>query len=243
MRPTIAPPGRHRRPGRNSIPDVQNVIPAATASTEATPLIEQTVSRALAPRAETYTDEVQRLVDAAFTVMRRDDAIDPRVADIVRESGLSNQAFYRHFSGKDELLLAVLDHGRRQLVTTLQRRMDAAPDGIGRVRAWIEGVLEQARNTDAAANTRPFAIDGIRLSDRFPSEAATSNEQLLAPLRNAIADAGGDPERDTPAVYELAMGTMNRCVLAREVPSKADVEHLVQFAIGGLTRSITTRVD
>jgi hypothetical protein len=35
---------------------------------------------------------------------------------------------------------------------------------------------------------------------------------------------------------------MNRCVLSREVPSKTDVEHLVQFAIGGLTRSITTRV-
>jgi AcrR family transcriptional regulator len=218
---------------------VQNVVPATS---DTAPLIERTVSRALAPRAEAYTDEVQRLVDAAFTVMRRDDAIDPRVADIVRESGLSNQAFYRHFSGKDELLLAVLDHGRRQLVTTLERRMDAAPDGIGRVRAWIEGVMEQARNTDAAANTRPFAIDGIRLSDRFPSEAATSNEQLLAPLRHAIADAGGDPERDTPAVYELAMGTMNRCVLSREVPSKTDVEHLVQFAIGGLTRSITTRV-
>ncbi|MCU1459637.1 MAG: hypothetical protein JWL73_3729 [Actinomycetia bacterium] len=213
---------------------MQNVVPIA----EPTPLIERTVSRTLAPRAEVYADEVQRLVDAAFTVMRRDDAIDPRVADIVRESGLSNQAFYRHFSGKDELLLAVLDHGRRQLVATLDRRMAGAPDGIGRVRAWIEGVLEQARNAEAAANTRPFAIDGIRLTDRFPDEAATSNEQLLAPLRDAIAEAGGDPERDTAAIYELAMGTMNRCVLAREVPTKADVEHLVQFAIGGLTRSI-----
>ncbi len=221
------------RSGRNSIPAVQNAVPTA----EATPLIERSVSRALAPRAEAYADEVQRLIDATFTVMRRDDAIDPRVADIVREAGLSNQAFYRHFSGKDELLLAVLDHGRRQLVTTLERRMAGAPDGLGRVRAWIEGVLEQARNADAAANTRPFAIDGIRLSDRFPAEAGTSNEQLLAPLRAAIADAGGDPERDTPAIYELAMGTMNRCVLAREVPSKADVEHLVQFAIGGLEHS------
>ncbi len=204
---------------------------------EASPLIERTVSRALAPKAEAYADEVQRLVDAAFTVMRRDDAIDPRVADIVRESGLSNQAFYRHFSGKDELLLTVLDHGRRQLVATIERRMAGATDAEGRIRAWIEGVMEQARNADAAANTRPFAIDGIRLTDRFPEAAATSNEQLLAPLRAAIADLGADPDRDTSAIYELTIGTMNRGVLAREAPTKADVEHLVQFALGGLTRS------
>jgi len=133
---------------------VQNVVPTV----EASPLIERTVSRALAPKAEAYADEVQRLVDAAFTVMRRDDAIDPRVADIVRESGLSNQAFYRHFSGKDELLLAVLDHGRRQLVATLERRMAGATDAEGRIRAWIEGVMEQARNADAAANLAPNPV-------------------------------------------------------------------------------------
>ena len=128
-------------------------------------------------------------------------------------------------------------------MTTLERRMADASDGPGRVRAWIEGVLEQARNSEAAANTRPFAIDGVRLSDRFPAEASTSNEQLLAPLRKAIADARGDPERDTPAIYELAMGTMNRCVLAREVPTKTDVEHLVQFALGGLDRSVREQPD
>ena len=101
-------------------------------------------------------------------------------------------------------------------------------------------MLEQARNPDAAENTRPFAINGVRLSDRFPAETAASFERLLAPLRDAIVDAGGDPVRDTAAVRELAMGTMHRFLVERRTPSRADVEHVVRFALAGLAASAAT---
>ena len=78
----------------------------------------------------------------------------------------------------------------------------------------------------------------MRLSDRFPAETAASFERLLAPLRDAIVDAGGDPVRDTAAVRELAMGTMHRFLVERRTPSPADVEHVVRFALAGLTASI-----
>ena len=62
------------------------------------------VARRLAERQETYSSEIRALLEAALVVMQRDDSIDPKVADIVRQAGLSNQAFYRHFDGKDALL-------------------------------------------------------------------------------------------------------------------------------------------
>ncbi len=211
---------------QNTVPDLADAPPDAVA--------RELAGRAVAGRLESYAEEIRRLLDAAYAVMARTGDVDPRVGDIVKEAGLSNQAFYRHFTGKDALLLAVLDEGQRRLVATVERRMQRARPGTPRVRAWIEGVLEQARNPDAAQNTRPFAINALRLTDRFPTETTASRVRLGAPLRDAVRDAGGDTERDTAAIQELTMGTMQRCVAERRAPSRTDVEHLVQFALAGL---------
>ena len=214
----------------NNIPGMQNAVPT---------LAQELAEKAIAGRLESYAGEVRRLLDAAYAVMARTGDIDPRVGDIVKEAGLSNQVFYRHFAAKDALLVAVLDDGQRRLVETLERRMRRVEAGTPRVRAWIEGVLEQARNPEAAKNTRPFAINGVRLNDRFPVESAASSERLLAPLREAIADAGGDRVRDTAAVHELAMGTMRRFLVERRTPSSADIAHVVRFALAGLQAPVT----
>ncbi|MEX2268335.1 MAG: TetR/AcrR family transcriptional regulator [Acidimicrobiia bacterium] len=210
---------------------MQNIIPVGRALAEP---VEQTVAaRTLQERSDTYTEEVRRLLDATYAVMRRTGSVDPRVSDIVAEAGLSNQAFYRHFRGKDELLLAVLDDGQRRLVFYLEARLGRVDPGAPRVRAWIEGVLEQARNRDAAANTRPFMVNSARLADQFPDDTSRSREQMMAPLRAAIADAGGDPVRDADAIYHLAMGQAGDAIARGQLPTKAVVDHLVQFALRG----------
>jgi AcrR family transcriptional regulator len=207
---------------------VRNVIP------EAARVEDAVAARTLQDRSEAYAEEVRRLVDATYAVMRRKGDIDPRVADIVAESGLSNQTFYRHFRGKDELLLTVLDDGQRRLVSYLESRMARVEPGAPRVRAWIEGVLEQARNREAAANTRPFAVNSARLADRFPTESAASREHVVAPLRDAVRDAGGDPKRDPDAIYDLAMGRASDAIARGAQPSRDEVAHVVEFALRGL---------
>jgi hypothetical protein len=108
--------------------------------------------------------------------------------------------------------------------------MRAASPGAPRVRAWVEVVLAQARNAGAAANTRPFAINGLRLADRYPDQWSASREELLAPLRVALAEAGGDPD-DAELVYHLAMGTMQDALVQREIPDARDVERIVQASL------------
>jgi AcrR family transcriptional regulator len=194
--------------------------------------------RVLSQRIGTYSEEIRRFIDAAYEVMRTTGTIEPPVREIVRRAGLSNAAFYRHFPSKDALLLAVLEDGRRRLMASLERRMAAAAPGADRVRAWIEGVLEQARNAKAADNTRPFAVNGPRLRDRFPVESAESTDRLLDPLRAALRDSGSvNVDRDARAVHDLAFGMMNQLLLERRGPSRPAVEHLVGFALRGITRS------
>src|SRR6185295_16654653 len=120
--------------------------------------VEETLAdRAVAERRAAYAAEARRLIDAAFVVMRREGSIDPGVRAIVQEAGLSNQAFYRHFSSKDALLLAVLADGQQQLVAYLGRRVASASSPDEQVQRWINGVMAQARDRDAAEATRPFA--------------------------------------------------------------------------------------
>ena len=190
----------------------------------------QVAARTLRDRSDAYAGEIRRLLDATYAVMRSTGELDPRVSDIVREAGLSNQAFYRHFRSKDELLVAVLADGQRRLVATLEERMRRVPPGAPRVRAWVEVVLAQSQRPAAAANTRPFAINGKRLADRYPEEWTASRDELVAPLRTAIEDAGGDPA-DAPFVYHIAMGTMEDALVRREHPTDADVARVVDAAL------------
>lgn len=196
-------------------------------------MAEALADRALDERRAAYTDEVRRLIDAAYSVMRATGDIEPRVGDVVRAAGLSNQAFYRHFRSKDELLLAVLTDGRQRLLATIGTRMARVIPGKEQVAAWIRGVMAQARNEQAAANTRPFAVNGARIADRFPDDWGRSRAALLAPLREALRVAGGDPDRDAEAIYHVAFGAMETALLRRELPTPGDVDHVVRFALAG----------
>lgn len=196
-------------------------------------VLARAVERPLAGRRVAAEEDVRRLIDACLAVVRRD-GIDVKVSDIIRQAGLSNQAFYRHFESKDELLVAVMAEGRRALLAYLVRRMAAAGDPRAKVRRWVEGVLAQARNPEAAAATRPFAVNAGRLAHLFPDEVRASAEALKAPLVEALRAAGApDPERDAEAVYVLAVGAMERHLVAGTRPSEADAAHLVEFAVKG----------
>ncbi len=202
---------------------MQNVVPVE----------EQLADRTLSARRETYAAEVRALIDAAFEVMRTTGDIDPPVRDIVKAAGLSNQAFYRHFASKDALLLAVLTDGHAQLVEYLRTRTRTAPGAEAKVRVWIEGVMAQARNPRAADATRPFAINGARLADRFPDDLAAARRELVETLAPAVQELGG---RGAYASFicELAIARMNDAIAHRRRPHPDEVKALVSFCLGGI---------
>src|SRR5262249_35823335 len=173
----------------------------------------------------------------ALVLIERDGELEPRVGDIVREAGLSNQAFYRHFPSKQALLVAVLDEGIRILAGYLAHRMQAAPTPVARVREWLRGILGQARSP------RPFALARQRLAELHPEEVAESERDLTALVREALraARAEGelpntDPEGDAETLYHLAMGWVLARLAGGRAAERADAERLVDFALAGLAR-------
>jgi len=201
-------------------------------------LADRTVERTLAVRQTAYADEVRRLIAAGIAVMQRTGGESPRVSDIVEEAGLSNQAFYRHFRGKDELLAAILDDGLRTLLDYLGHQMakERAPEA--RIKRWIEGIMAQATDPKAAEATRAVTLNSSRLAEEFATETRRSQELLRGLLTEPLAALGSaDAVRDGQAIYQLVLATMHDNLWRRERPRRADVAHLVTFCLNGISKS------
>ncbi len=204
---------------------------------------ERAVERSLDGRRATYAGEVRRLLEAAFVLIERTGELEPRVGDIVREAGLSNQAFYRHFPSKQALLVAVLDEGVGILASYLRHRMQAVASPTERVREWLRGILEQALSPAAARATHPFALARVRLAETYPEEVAQSERQITALVREALRAAvetrelpAADPDGDAETLYHLAMGWLQARLVDERSADRRDAERLVDFAGYGLLR-------
>jgi AcrR family transcriptional regulator len=205
-------------------------------------LADRAVERTVAGRRAEYGQEMRRIVDTTFSLIERTGSLEPSMREILAETGLSTQAFYRYFASKDELMLALLDEGRRRLVETLQRRMSRSSDPSGQIRAWIEGVVAQADNAAVASRTRPWVLSEQRLAELFPREQHTSVELLLGLLAEPITRIQGTKRRleldaTTAAsmVYQLTFAILRSHLVAGTKPDARATDALVVFCLRGLT--------
>lgn len=203
-------------------------------------LAERAVERTVAGRRAEYGAEMRRIVDTTFELIERTGSLDPSMREILAETGLSTQAFYRYFSSKDELMLALLDDGRRRLVQTLQRRMARSGEPSEQVRAWIEGVVAQAANGAAAARTRPWVLSEQRLADLFPEEQRASVELLVGLLVDPVTRLGasktgrhGDADAVAALIYQLTFAVLRTHLVAGTKPGAGETKLLVGFCLRG----------
>jgi AcrR family transcriptional regulator len=199
------------------------------------------VERATAARHAQYTAQIDRIVDATLDLIERTGRLDPPLRDVLAATGLSTQAFYRYFQSKDELLLLLLDDGRRMLQGYLDHRIAKARTPFARIETWIEGVLAQAARDDAAARTRPFVVHQARLSEAFPEDHQASIDLLIDQLAALVADLPGhasarpaDVRRDAEAVYQVTFARLEAHLIRQSRPTPSEIAHLVDFARRGL---------
>jgi AcrR family transcriptional regulator len=205
------------------------------------PLFDRTVERTLAKRYEATAREIGGVLEATYRVIERTGTVDPRMQDILSEAGLSTQGFYRLFTSKDELMLLLLDDGRRRLADYLRHRMAKESTASGQVSAWIAGTLAQVQNQRAATRTRPFVVHLSRLYEQYPAEQHESMAVLLSLLEQAIqhgVDVGeltsDDAARAAESVYFLTYGLVEHHLRAGSVPTPDEVDYVVSFALRGL---------
>ena len=197
-------------------------------------LVAQAVRRRTGDRQALAEEEIRRLLDVGLRLMQEDPAGSPRVADIVAAAGVSNDAFYRAFRGKDELMAAIADDGARRLIGYVRHQRDKAGEPADRVRACIAAVFGQAVDPQVAATTRAVLRQTTRAPSREVGAMAVRDQlakELIEPLR-ALPSA--DPQRDALVVACATFSLMEHFLWSGQPPAAADVDHFVGFVLRGL---------
>ena len=212
------------------------------------PLASRSVERALARKRSKYEGEVERLVEAAYTVMSEQDTVDPTVSDILEEAGLSTAAFYRHFESKEALLLGAIESGAGRVVTYLAHHMDKVPDPSEKISAWIRAMFGQLRTTKLLAENRPFLLAYPRLSSAFPEETDRLSRALRAPLLEAMneavdydKDTTRDAETECFLTYQQVYSLMIYHAAVRQTPTAVMIERIVDHCHRALGLDATKR--
>jgi AcrR family transcriptional regulator len=195
------------------------------------------VQRTLAKRGAEYAGEVRRLLDAALEVMRKSGTTSrPRVADVVAASGLSNDAFYRHFPSKDALVAAILEDGTERLRSYLAHQMAKEVTPQDKVRRWVEGVLSQAADEDIAATTLAVLWNGGSLGEGPTAGRPSASGPLATLLREPFGELGSaDPDLDASLAAHGAVGKLSDYLWERVRPTRAEIDHVADFCLAAVT--------
>lgn len=195
-------------------------------------LAHRIAQRTLAKRGDNYANEVRCLLDAAVTVMKRSGtASRARVADIVAESGLSNDAFYRHFKSKDALVAAILEDGTARLRDYVEHQMNKETTPEGQVRRWVEGVMSQGAD-DVGAATRAVLWNTGSLGENSEAGPPSPSAPLASLLRAPFAELGSaDPEFDANLAAHATIGILADHLYRRVAPGPRDIDRITAFCL------------
>lgn len=205
-------------------------------------VVDRAVRRRLAPAEETAKDEVRALLEAGLALIQAGDrGRSPRVADIVAAAGLSNDAFYRYFASKDDLVAAIVEDGARRLASYVRHSMEKGTDAESRLRLGIEAVMRQATDHKVAATTRAVFANATRPMSGDPHNVNRLVDWLTEMFAPAVAALGSvEPEADARVVAASALAVMQYCLWHDPLPMVNATEHLTRFAVRGIGSSPVT---
>jgi AcrR family transcriptional regulator len=136
--------------------------------------------------------------------------------ELVKEAGVALQTFYRHFGGKDQLLLAVFEVLIAEYAAQAEEAARELPDPVARLRFYVTSAVRSVGADADGIGPRFVTAQHWRLHQLFPEEISRATEpftRLIARQLDAAAAAGllgsTDPERDAWFVTKLVMAVFH----------------------------------
>jgi AcrR family transcriptional regulator len=188
-----------------------------------------------ARRAPNYEEEVRRLLDAALRVIKRTgNSSRARVADIVAEAGLSNDAFYRYFPSKDDLVAALVEDGAHRVATSIARRMATEDRPEDKLRRWVDGLLESGRASHGAS-TIAVLNQNENFNATLPTGKGAANAWLAAVIHDTLAELGSrDPDLDAQLLTSAIAGRVGSHLWRGTQPDADEADYLWRFCLSAV---------
>ena len=177
---------------------------------------QRAVSRSLTAARSRAEERVQRFLDAAFALIDEKGSTDFTIQEVIDRSQQSLRAFYQHFNGKDELLLALFEETVQEAADDIRKTVDAETKPLERVHlfvlslhAWCDPFDRPRRR--GSHNRLPIMDFMLRLAadhpDRVKSAVAPVSLTLVELLDEAVA-AGAINVPDTRHAAALIQQTV-----------------------------------
>lgn len=218
------------------------VSPAEPAGSDQT-WRDRAVERSLRSARAKAMSRSDRFIQAATEILSETGRTDFTVQELIERSKTSLRSFYQHFSGKEELLLALFEEIISTSVAEWRDEV-ASLDTLDALHLLVERIHAQARNPDGTSGiNRALSVYHLQLAETRPAEYA----RVLAPLRELIHELvrrGTDDGtfRDDIPAETLAVIMMQTIVGAAHMHALGtdpygeplETERLWEFCIGGL---------
>lgn len=203
------------------------------------------VERSLHDARERAEARSERFMAVAVELLTETGRTDFTLQELVRRAGLSLRAFYQHFSGKDELLLAVFEEAIRSYTDQVGRRLAAEPDPVRRLCAFIDDLYAIA-DPDVHGDrllSQALTVFHLKLATVRPDDVQRALEPQVELTRQIVAagvEAGVfrtdvDPGRLAMILTQTLVGVGHMNVLGTHVTGvQIEVEDLVAFCLAAV---------
>lgn len=182
----------------------------------------------------------ERILEAATTVFAASGYSVATMDEIARVSGLSKGSLYFHFSSKEELFLALMDHLAARIWSAVAPALASARGAQGRIDAVLRAVLAVFEADPGL--TRVAIVQGPTAGEAALARQAALREAFVTVIARHVkelVDQGRVPPQDPRLTASILFGTVLACVAdwasdpsARSLSSVAD--GLIDYTLRGI---------
>ena len=168
---------------------------------------ERTIERRLSSARARALARSSRFLAAALELVEETGRADFTIQTLIDRSNLSLRAFYQHFAGKEELLLALYENVTSQFTEGIRQEVVAAVGPMEQLEAFCRGFLSRAESSQALGG-RVMTIYNLSLEIERPADFAKiwePHQKLLTKILTSCSRAGsGAQGSDTDAIDHFA---------------------------------------
>lgn len=153
---------------------------------------ERAVERRLSGARARALARSSRFLGTALELVQESGRADFTVQDLIDRSNLSLRAFYQHFAGKEELLLALYENVQSQFTEDIRQEVAAADGPMDQLEAFCRGFLSRAESSEAVGG-RIVTLYNLSLELERPAEFAKvwePQQKLLKRILSTCSRAG-----------------------------------------------------
>jgi AcrR family transcriptional regulator len=154
---------------------------------------EQAIARSLDSARSRAEMRVQRFLDAALELTSESPGKEFTVQEVVERSGQSLRSFYQHFSGKQELLLALFEEAVRGAAVRLEGLIADENDAVARLHVLVVEYYRLCRPASRGRGAKALTPAVIEFAQELmatqPADATRAFAPLVALFERVLADA------------------------------------------------------